>query len=133
MQLVEPRPARPIPIRITPLIDVVFILLVFFMLTSRLLPVSFMEVSNSTSNTSSVTGEPIPEVVIQHDGQALWQGETYAISTLADRLRAGGVGEINLTTDAATQLTDFTQAYSQLSDSGLTTHWKRSSQAPAQP
>ena len=26
MQLVEPRPSRPIPIRITPLIDVVFIL-----------------------------------------------------------------------------------------------------------
>ena len=51
MQLVEPRPARPIPIRITPLIDVVFILLVFFMLTSRLLPVSFMELSNSTGDT----------------------------------------------------------------------------------
>ena len=50
MQLVEPRPARPIPIRITPLIDVVFILLVFFMLTSRLLPVSFMELSNSTGD-----------------------------------------------------------------------------------
>ncbi|MAB54226.1 MULTISPECIES: biopolymer transporter ExbD [unclassified Marinobacter] len=133
MQLVEPRPARPIPIRITPLIDVVFILLVFFMLTSRLLPVSFMEVSNSTGDTHSVTGEPIPEVVIQRDGQALWQGETYTIEALTERLRASGVGEINLATDAATQLTDFTQAYSQLSDSGITTHWKRSPQAAAQP
>ena len=133
MQLVEPRPGRPIPIRITPLIDVVFILLVFFMLTSRLLPVSFMEVSNSTGDTRSVTGEPIPEVVIQRDGQALWQGETYAISTLVVRLRAGDVDEINLATDAATQLTDFTQAYSQLSDSGITTHWKRSPQAATQP
>ncbi|MEH6562505.1 MAG: biopolymer transporter ExbD, partial [Marinobacter sp.] len=48
MQLVEPRPSRPIPIRITPLIDVVFILLVFFMLTSRLMPVDHLELANST-------------------------------------------------------------------------------------
>lgn len=48
MQLVEPRPSRPIPIRMTPLIDVVFILLVFFMLTSRLLPVGSLELANAT-------------------------------------------------------------------------------------
>jgi len=133
MQLVEPRPGRPIPIRITPLIDVVFILLVFFMLTSRLLPVSFMELSNSTGDTSSVTGEPIPEVIIQSDGQARWQGEAYAVDALVERLSTGGVGEINLSTEGATQLTDFTRAYSQLSDSGITTHWKRSPQAATQP
>ena len=52
MQLVEPRPSRPIPIRITPLIDVVFILLVFFMLTSRLLPVDHLELANQTADTS---------------------------------------------------------------------------------
>ena len=46
MQLVEPRPRiGPIPIRITPLIDVVFILLVFFMLTSRLIPVDHLELA----------------------------------------------------------------------------------------
>src|SRR5690554_8154692 len=48
MQLVEPRPNRPLPIRITPLIDVVFILLVFFMLTTRLLPVDYLELGNNT-------------------------------------------------------------------------------------
>lgn len=133
MQLVEPRPGRPLPIRITPLIDVVFILLVFFMLTSRLLPVSFVELSNATSETSSVTGEPIPEVVIQRDGQARWQGETLAVGRLVDQLRASGVSEVNLTTDSETRLTDFTQAYSELSDSGVTTHWKRSPQATEQP
>lgn len=133
MQLVEPRPARPIPIRITPLIDVVFILLVFFMLTSRLLPVSFMELSNSTGDTRSVTGEPIPEVVIQRDGQARWQGETYGMNGLVKQLRTGGVSEINLATESATQLTHFTQAYSQLTDSGVTTHWKRTPDAAEQP
>jgi biopolymer transport protein ExbD len=133
MQLVEPRPARPIPIRITPLIDVVFILLVFFMLTSRLLPVSFMELSNSTGDTGSVTGEPIPEVIIQRDGQANWQGESYGMEALIERLRAGGVNEINLATEPATQLTQFTEAYSRLTDGGFTTHWKRTPEAAEQP
>ncbi|MFO7992535.1 MAG: biopolymer transporter ExbD [Marinobacter sp.] len=133
MQLVEPRPARPVPIRITPLIDVVFILLVFFMLTSRLLPVSFMELSNSTGDTSPVTGEPVPEVTVERDGQATWQGETYDIEALVGELKASGIGEINLVTASATRLTDFTTAYSQFSDSGITTHWKRSSSPAEQP
>jgi biopolymer transport protein ExbD len=133
MQLVEPRPARSVPIRITPLIDVVFILLVFFMLTSRLLPVSFMELSNSTGDTSPVTGEPIPEVTVERDGQASWQGETYDIHSLVGDLQASGIDEINLATASATRLTDFTTAYSRLSDSGITTHWKRSPRPAEQP
>lgn len=133
MQLVEPRPARPVPIRITPLIDVVFILLVFFMLTSRLLPVSFMELSNSTGDTSPVTGEPVPEVTVERDGQAIWQGETYDIESLVGELKTSGIGEINLVTASATRLTDFTTAYSRFSDSGITTHWKRSSPPAEQP
>ncbi|MCL7942562.1 biopolymer transporter ExbD [Marinobacter sp. ATCH36] len=133
MQLVEPRPARPIPIRITPLIDVVFILLVFFMLTSRLLPVSFMELTNSTGDTSPVTGEPVPEVTVERDGQAIWRGETYDIGALVSELKASGIDEINLATAPTTRLTDFTTAYSQLSGSGITTHWKRSPQPAEQP
>lgn len=133
MQLVEPRPSRPIPIRITPLIDVVFILLVFFMLTSRLLPVSFMELSNSTGDTSPVTGEPIPEVTVERDGQASWQGETYGIQALVGALKASGIDEINLATASATHLTDFTTVYSRLSGSGITTHWKRSPRPAEQP
>ncbi|MBL3558477.1 MULTISPECIES: ExbD/TolR family protein [Marinobacter] len=133
MQLVDPRPARPVPIRITPLIDVVFILLVFFMLTSRLLPVSFMELSNSTGNTSPVTGEPMPEVIIEREGQAVWRGETYRIDALVGELKASGIDEINLATAPVTRLTDFTSAYSRLSDSGITAHWKRSPQPAEQP
>ena len=60
MQLVEPRPSRPMPIRITPLIDVVFILLVFFMLTSRLLPVDYLELANDTRAQGSQQGDPSP-------------------------------------------------------------------------
>ena len=73
MQLVEPRPSRPIPIRITPLIDVVFILLVFFMLTTRLLPVDYLELANNTSNRSPITGEPLPELTVTANGKVQWQ------------------------------------------------------------
>lgn len=133
MQLVEPRPPRPLPIRITPLIDVVFILLVFFMLTSRLLPVSFLEISNSTRQTSPVTGKPVPEVVVQSGGQASWQGETLAIGRLVSDLRAAGIDEINLSTTPAARLNDFTDAYSRFSDGGITTHWKRAPQSAENP
>ena len=133
MQLVDPRPARPVPIRITPLIDVVFILLVFFMLTSRLLPVSFMELSNSTGNTKPVTGDPVPEVTVERDGQAVWRGESYKIDELVGKLKASGINEINLATAPVTRLTDFTLAYSRLLDSGISAHWKRSPQLAEQP
>lgn len=133
MQLIEPRPARPVPIRITPLIDVVFILLVFFMLTSRLLPVSFMELTNSSGDTRPVTGEPVPEVTVQRDGEVNWKRETYDIGALVSELKASGIDEINLATASTTRLTDFTTAYSRLSDSDITTHWKRSPQPAEQP
>src|SRR5690554_8131329 len=69
MQLaeLEPRPNRPLPIRITPLIDVVFILLVFFMLTTRLMPVDYLELGNDTASRSSVTGMPLPELQVRSE------------------------------------------------------------------
>lgn len=133
MQLVEPRPARPIPIRITPLIDVVFILLVFFMLTSRLLPVDYLELGNSTATTSAETGEPIPEVTIHQDGTATWNDRQLALTELSPALSEAGVSEVNVSTGADTRLSDFTEAFSRLSEAGITTHWKRASSSQSQP
>ena len=121
------------PIRITPLIDVVFILLVFFMLTSRLLPVSHMEFSNTTANATTVTGDPVPEVVIHRDGGAHWQGKPYTVSALVSLLKVDGVAEINLKAAPTTRLTDFTQAFSHFSESGIIARWKRRSEAAGQP
>ncbi|HLT13689.1 MAG TPA: biopolymer transporter ExbD [Marinobacter sp.] len=126
MQLVDPRPSRPIPIRITPLIDVVFILLVFFMLTTRLLPVDHLELGNSTSERSSVTGDPLPELQVTADGSLRWQDDRYALSELLPALNAAGVREANLTTTPDASLADFTRALSALDKAGITPHWKRS-------
>lgn len=125
MQLVEPRPSRPIAIRITPLIDVVFILLVFFMLTTRLLPVDYLELANNTSSRSPVTGEPLPELTVTANGDVQWQGQAFALDQLASKLSTAGVTEVNLGTTGNTPLGAFTRVLSSLTERGIDTHWKR--------
>ena len=126
MQLVEPRPNRPMPIRITPLIDVVFILLVFFMLTTRLLPVDYLELGNDTQDRSTVTGEPLPELVIESNGTITWQSDRYSRTELLETLAASGINEVNLSTRPDTELSSFTRTLSALDDAGIRPHWKRS-------
>jgi len=125
MQLVEPRPSRPIPIRITPLIDVVFILLVFFMLTTRLLPVDYLELANNTSNRSPITGEPLPELTVTAIGKVQWQGQAIALDQLMNKLGNAGITEVNLATTGDTPLGAFTRVLSGLADQGIDSHWKR--------
>jgi len=125
MQLVEPRPSRPIPIRITPLIDVVFILLVFFMLTTRLLPVDYLELANNTSNRSPITGEPLPELTVTANGKVQWQGQAMALDQLMNKLGNAGITEVNLATTGDTPLGAFTRVLSGLADRGIDSHWKR--------
>src|SRR5690554_1483174 len=127
MQLVEPRPNRPLPIRITPLIDVVFILLVFFMLTTRLLPVDYLELGNNTESRSSVTGEPLPELQVTASGQVLWQDTRYHLADLLEALQNAGIREANRGTSADTRLADFTRTLSALDNAGVEAHWNRQS------
>lgn len=126
MQLVEPRPSRPMPIRITPLIDVVFILLVFFMLTTRLLPVNYLELGNDTSQRSTTAGDPRPELRVDADGRILWQDTRYSLQELVPALTAGGVSEAKLETAPEASLASFTRTLSTLDNAGITPHWKRS-------
>ena len=128
MQLVEPRPSRPIPIRITPLIDVVFILLVFFMLTSRLLPVDHLELANNTDGRSAITGEPLPLLTVAQHGDVTWQELSLPIGQLLTELRRAGITEVNLTTAPETPLSRFTATLGELSHNGIQTHWKRATE-----
>ncbi len=129
MQLVDPpRPNRPIPpIRITPLIDVVFILLVFFMLTTRLLPVDYLELANNTGQQSSATGDPpLPELRVNANGTVRWEKKDFDLAQLLSTLNAeGGVSEANLATTPDTSLAHFTRILSALDNAGIEPHWKR--------
>jgi biopolymer transport protein ExbD len=85
--LAGPQRRRSAIISLTPLIDVVFILLVFFMLAS-----SFLDWRTLALDTAAV-GQPVPSVqdtlVVQIDGDELrLNGEVTTLETLIDRARA---------------------------------------------
>jgi biopolymer transport protein ExbD len=127
MQLVEPRPARPLPIRLTPLIDVVFILLVFFMLTTRLLPVEHLALDNATTPKGSVAGEQIPEMTLYGDGTLGWRGQRLQIPAMVRKFTENGTGEVNLKALGEASLANFTLSLSTLKSAGFDVHWKRMS------
>jgi len=132
MQLVEERPARPLPIRITPLIDVVFILLVFFMVTSRLLPLDYLELDNQTRASSATTGEPVPELTVLTDGRIRHDDQTMPLADMIRQLQANGITEVNLATSPEAALSRFTTALTGLTSAGIESHWKRQT-TPGQP
>ena len=132
MQLVEERPARPLPIRITPLLDVVFILLVFFMVPSRLLPLAYLELDNQTRASSATTGEPVPELTVLTDGRIRHDDQTMPLADMIRQLQANGVTEVNLATSPEAALSRFTTALTGLTNAGIESHWKRQT-TPGQP
>lgn len=125
MPLVKPRPARPMPIRMTPLIDVVFILLVFFMVTSYLLPTEYLELDNRTGRQGTGDGNPLPELTLNANGDLRWQERDWAVAELIARLRADSIREVRLGTAPTTELTRFTQILTSLDDAGIIAHWQR--------
>lgn len=126
MLFVEPRPARPLAIRMTPLIDVVFILLVFFMLTTRLLPVNLLEVSTEMqSEAGAQQGDPVPEIRILPGQKLEWNQQTYTLDELIGELNGADISRVNMTSAADATVHDFTLALSALSDSGIEPSWIR--------
>lgn len=132
MQLVEPRPYKRLPIKITPLIDVVFILLVFFMVTSRLVPTSSLALDNATASTGTQAGDPLPELVLHRDGQLSLDGELMTASNAVSALSSRSTQEVNLSTDKDVALSTFTESLTTLQSAGLTTHWNRSEDTDAE-
>jgi|AntRauTorcE11898_2_1112593.scaffolds.fasta_scaffold50168_1 biopolymer transport protein ExbD len=126
MLFVETRPARPLAIRMTPLIDVVFILLVFFMLTTRLLPVNLLEVSTEVrSETGGQQGEPVPEIRILAGQQLEWNQQTYPLDDLVRKLTGSAIGRVNVTSAPQATVHDFTLALTTLGASGIEPNWLR--------
>lgn len=76
-------------INLTPLIDVVFLLLIFFMVSTTFTKETHMdlELPTSTSTAESVEGTPI-EIVISAEGSYLINGQALVQSTLESLTRA---------------------------------------------
>lgn len=130
--LLEPRPSRPLAIRLTPLIDVVFILLVFFMLTTRLLPVGELEINSSLASDTPSQQTPSPEAIIKPGARLAWENGSYSVAELAAQLLERDQTDVRLIASPAARLSDFTKAFSGLSAHGLKPHWQRN-ERPEQP
>ena len=134
MQFLEPRPARPMAIRMTPLIDVVFILLVFFMLTTRLLPVNLLKVSTAEpSESSAAQGNLTPEIRVVAGERLEWKNRSYTPAELARELTGAGIARVNLTSAPDASVHDSTFALSTLNDNGINPLWRRAGETGARP
>lgn len=85
------RRRRRVSLNLTSLIDVLFLLLIFFMLTSTFRQVGEMELELPESSTSSPApaGQEVKptEVVLRADGSVLLDGEAIDQEQLVQRLR----------------------------------------------
>lgn len=113
------------PIRMTPLIDVVFILLVFFMVTSYLLPTGYLELENDTATSRGADGEPLPQLQLLASGEVRWQERTWQPRELSRQLLGAGHREVRLAADGETPLEHFTLTLSTLDNAGIDARWER--------
>lgn len=86
---------------LTPLIDVVFLLLIFFMLVTTFSKYSSFKIELPKSNINSVTTEDIPEIIIDEKGEYYFRygknSEKIELNDFENRLK--GVKEVLITAD----------------------------------
>ncbi len=126
MQWLEPRPAKRLPIRLTPLIDVVFILLLFFMLSSRLDPMGLMELDTAvTPGAPEAFDEPLAELHLHDDGTLSWNGEAREPDAIRQSLADAGSSRVFVGTDSNVPLSEFTRWLSEVEAAGHEPAWRR--------
>lgn len=124
MQWLEPRPHRRLPIRLTPLIDVVFILLLFFMLTSRLSPMGLVQLDTASAESQS-DEQPSPRLHLSDDGSLRWNGESLAREDLKQQLQRHEGDAVQLSTDETVPLSAFTFWLGEIRQLNMEPHWQR--------
>ena len=82
MQLERPAPRRRSPIGLTPLIDVVFILLLFFMLASSLTRLHAVALQSQSADGEQSTAPPALLLRVQADGRLDLNGKPLAAGEL---------------------------------------------------
>jgi len=122
-RLASSLPRRRARVSLTPLIDVVFILLVFFMLASSLLDWQSIELDSSAMTAGAPSKADSILVDLNSDGIRLG-GETVALDTLTERLRSW-VGKnpeqrVLLKPAPGVQLQDAIVILDRLSEAGVT-------------
>jgi biopolymer transport protein ExbD len=82
----KPPPSRKLPLSLTPLIDVVFLLLIFFMLASTFLKFSALPISGSAGGAGPAKIDTIALLQLSAGGSLTLNGSPVTTGTLAGRI-----------------------------------------------
>ncbi|MCE7027658.1 ExbD/TolR family protein [Jiella avicenniae] len=115
---------------LTPLVDVIFLLVIFFALSSRIAPFGLIPVSGQGravagaegSETASRTVAPADETLVVLRGRARLGAQVYALDALrpaAVRLREGGARSVLLLTARSARTEDVAKALDALRRAGV--------------
>ncbi len=101
------RRRREPTVNLAPLVDIVFLLVIFFMVTSTFItPETGLPVDLPQAVTGEARPEGAPTVVVQADGQAFWKGEPVddaaLLASLQKALAQDPVGTVILRADRKT-------------------------------
>ena len=88
---------RQIELSITPLIDIVFLLLIFFMLTSNFLLDEGLKIDLPSARTAEVESAKDLTIFLGEDGRIVFDGRTVTLEGLEAGLTAELQGNPNLT------------------------------------
>ena len=104
---------------LTPLIDVIFLLLLFFMLSSTFLRFSEVEVASAGASRGGASGGPAALLRLSADGTLSLNGETVSEDSLLDALRTlgeSGTTRLVLTAGAGSAVQDLVDVLALVED-----------------
>jgi biopolymer transport protein ExbD len=104
MRFPRPKPTRDSEANLIPLINIVFLLLIFFMLAGRLAPTELMALEPPRSDSLRSAQVTTLVVLVDQSGQIRLEGETLDEETLAERIAlhlADGPQPLQIKADAA--------------------------------
>jgi len=123
MELHEPK-RIPMRLDMAPLIDVVFLLLVFFMLTSSMQPRQALELSLPESGASNELDNKALRVAIDKNGALSLNGELTSLDTISaeidSRLKGSSQKTVTLATDSTTSVQTMVSVMDQIKKGGAT-------------
>lgn len=119
---IDVAPRRKRSVSLTPLIDVVFNLLLFFMLASSLAKWSGLELATG-SEAASNSDIPAADVYLLGDGQLRYQDQRYLLNELADQLsselKAERISSVILRAEGGVRLHELINSFDQLGHAGI--------------
>jgi len=92
----RPRPRRRPVLNVTPLIDVLFLLLIFLMVSSTFVEHPAIELDLPQASTSEPVRVDSMRLAIPEDGRLLLDGESVEPAVLGERLREAAAGNPEL-------------------------------------